>query len=641
VLFLAQIRKPCSRNKYLLSAVAVVTGRSLPAVAECRKRGTLQLVHMAVAGGRRRQNAAVFDDPVDVVHEVALAPWSGGPLQAMNWNPYTSVWPVARDWKGPLSQENVDKAREHQLMHTRFGSGHVNSLKKYFFEAEYNYEGETMWVYKHCKSVEMIIIRPIQESPEIHAYIRQIPGGIKITAVAEDQSTILEQLIYEDERAKFFKAAVHIRCVHLNLCSDNVVLKIYLNNILMNSNLMLHSDQARRVRQRAGPDMGLVGAHRVLVAHDAERAEPVDVIDLTQPEIDSPQPAVDAPQPGVDAPQPMVESPGPKVEPAVADDVEVKPAVADDVEQSRAAVAAAVEVAVAGSFHELKEELNRYRQLSRAGDVTVLTVEGAKCKVQSARAEEELKNLPWNGMCPHGCKMQHRLCRKCWQTCSWNGMYPQPAVDAPQPGVAVPQPGVDAPQPMVESLGPKVEPAVADDVEVEPAFADAPQSVIDATKQKQKGDDYNPWRQAVTITPGKDGTCPHGYLMQHGMCAHYTSPPIFVDLHRACDQAIAFCKTSNKRDLESPGPKVEPTVADDVEVGTAVADDVDGMCTHGLYVYCDCTQDGICPHLLCPHCTVHMYKHSMSPALAKDSIAFCKSYKRDHGTAIAEGATTA
>jgi len=271
VLTIAHLAQASTTN--LFRRITCIRSRGHPAcwtaVAECIHCGALLRVSMANIWG----NAGSYE--VAETRDTA-------------WNPHSSVWPAAREWKGPLSDMNVDKVRQHQLIWVKLTSTAVaaGGARKYTFTTERQYNDYTVWTYAHCRSETVLIIRPVQPCPEVHVVMKPWPielasdtGEVvslqrsKITAfTVEDESTIHEEIITQDVRASEFKLRVKDRLVVLNKCTRMTSLLIYFHNVPMNSNTMLHSD-LRRVRARPAPV-----AERVIVARDIVRDGPRDVV---------------------------------------------------------------------------------------------------------------------------------------------------------------------------------------------------------------------------------------------------------------------------------------------------------------------------------------------------------------------------
>jgi hypothetical protein len=75
-------------------------------------------------------------------------------------------------------------------------------------------------------------------------------AGTKGTAVAEDDTTILEVSITAAVRCREFEAAVLEKCVVLNFCTRQIALTMYHDSVLMTSNTMIMSDWACNYRNR-------------------------------------------------------------------------------------------------------------------------------------------------------------------------------------------------------------------------------------------------------------------------------------------------------------------------------------------------------------------------------------------------------
>ena len=212
----------------------------------------------------------------------------------LQWNPTESVWPHASEWQGPLSHINVIRAREHLPLFAP-GSGPASNTENasysiyqenYTFKEECNLPGgRYLWIYTHSSGMMNLIIRPVPPSPEIHVELK-IPNkheyearcldpmrnrdhnGFIITAVAEDDRTIISRFVTRDLPVLDFKRAVKRKCIELGQCTESTDLTIYHDNVIMSSRMMLESDfrPTRRSRQ--------IDLFPIIAAGDIERPQP-------------------------------------------------------------------------------------------------------------------------------------------------------------------------------------------------------------------------------------------------------------------------------------------------------------------------------------------------------------------------------
>ena len=202
----------------------------------CRSRGGLQPRCSAVLLLRGMMDPFAHEE--DVPFEVAET-------EIIDWNPGRE-WPMAREWKGPLSKMNCDKASRRDTMWVHLtGSGVCG--KKYNFQEEFLWQGNVVWVYKHCRSPTQLIIRQVKPSPRIDVLMTIEAGGVgtRVTAVAGTEE-IYHTVITEDTRAKSFKDTVKRACIYIHgTCTKQTDLTIYYNNAPMSSNLVMRNDMRR------------------------------------------------------------------------------------------------------------------------------------------------------------------------------------------------------------------------------------------------------------------------------------------------------------------------------------------------------------------------------------------------------------
>ena len=217
---------------------------SSAAVAERRNRGALQFGMMGGAPESIEFGPHAF--------EVAVT-------ECIDWNPHCD-WPKSEEWKGPLSDSNIAKARRHEILGV-FKKKY--EFKQGFMVPHYSQSGsdvdnlgvqtlKPVWVYKHCRSDECVIIRPVPPAPRIDVWEEGGRCGTRFTAVAAANRIgpaidICHILITQNERAKEFKEWVKRECVSAGLCSYQSYLTIYYNDALMSSNTVM------RNTWRAGP----------------------------------------------------------------------------------------------------------------------------------------------------------------------------------------------------------------------------------------------------------------------------------------------------------------------------------------------------------------------------------------------------
>ena len=243
----------------------------------CRSRGLPQSRTVAVA-----VMTSIFDK---LLYEVAetIGPHKGNPEisrhhfdhRASVWRgPLSEWWPPASAWRGPLSEENVCNAAAHKTMYVGLTTKSKTGAKKYIFQEEYNLPGgRHLWIYRHCSGKSNLIIRPVPPSPEIHVVMKGFPPdrqgfrckGMQITAVAEDDRTIISELITENCHAAKFKQAVKRKCIELGQCTESTDLTIYHDNVIMSSRMMLEAD-FRPTRRRRQIDL-----FPIIAAGDIER----------------------------------------------------------------------------------------------------------------------------------------------------------------------------------------------------------------------------------------------------------------------------------------------------------------------------------------------------------------------------------
>jgi hypothetical protein len=185
---------------------------------------------------------------MDECYEVKELPWT----HPIEFYVYTGdSW--KGEWYGPLSQKNVERCFKEQDIFTGLTSPGMNSQRMYNFVKAYkDDDGNVLtWRYKHCSNKSALLIRPVQPSPEIHVVMKkQWFGGTKVTAVAENDRSILEWLVTEDVRIGEFKTAVMKRCVEEGLCTRQSVLTMYCDNALVSSNMILRADYDGQKRRR-------------------------------------------------------------------------------------------------------------------------------------------------------------------------------------------------------------------------------------------------------------------------------------------------------------------------------------------------------------------------------------------------------
>ena len=193
---------------------------------------------------------AVFWDPLAAKYEVA---------EISTDVPDVPVCLLAASWRGPLQMETVEKINNHNTIFIGyFGRmNHLNntSVKKYFFKHAYTTDSgiPIMWLYTHCSGKTNLIIREVLPSPEIHVVIKSRHGVTFVTAVAENDRTILEMTVTEDVRCGEFKRAVKKKCVQDGLCTNQTNFTIYYENVLMPSNVMLRKDHDNKKRRLPPP----------------------------------------------------------------------------------------------------------------------------------------------------------------------------------------------------------------------------------------------------------------------------------------------------------------------------------------------------------------------------------------------------
>lgn len=179
-------------------------------------------------------------------------------------------------WKGPVAATSINVCRRHEVLFiggfgdVREGAQRKNA-KKYYFALEWrSASGAPLWRYKHCSGSHELILRQVRPSPEIHLQMTAVADGTKVTAVAEDGRTILEKIVTRDERLQQFKAAVHKRCVELDLCTHQTDLTVYHDNVLLTSNTMLKKEFKKNKKNRLpnvieAPDFDRLPAFRFVI----------------------------------------------------------------------------------------------------------------------------------------------------------------------------------------------------------------------------------------------------------------------------------------------------------------------------------------------------------------------------------------
>ena len=228
---------------------------SSAAVTERRNRGALQFGMF----GENDAPESIESEPY--AFEVAVT-------ECIDWSPHCD-WPKPEEWRGPLSDSNIAKARRHESLSV---SKKKYEFKQGFMIPHFSQSGsvggnlyfgsvggnlgvqtlEPVWVYKHCRSDECVIIRPVPTAPMIVVREEGGPRGTRFTAVAvatriSPEMDICQTLITQNERAQQFKVWIKRECVLAGLCSYQSCLTIYYNNALMSSNAVMRNSW------RAGP----------------------------------------------------------------------------------------------------------------------------------------------------------------------------------------------------------------------------------------------------------------------------------------------------------------------------------------------------------------------------------------------------
>ena len=244
----------------------------------------------------------------------------------LQWNPTESVWPHASEWQGPLSHINVIRAREHLPLFAP-GSGPASNTENAsysIYQENYTFKdacnlpgGRYLWIYTHSSGMMNLIIRPVPPSPEIHVELK-IPNkheyearcldpmrnrdhnGFIITAVAEDDRTIISRFVTRDLPVLDFKRAVKRKCIELGQCTESTDLTMYdEDNVILCDTKILRPGRLHCRRYRL--QNHLIYSFPRIAVGDFERPQP------------DPQPAIDEPQsrtqPAIDEPQSRTQRP--------------------------------------------------------------------------------------------------------------------------------------------------------------------------------------------------------------------------------------------------------------------------------------------------------------------------------------------
>jgi hypothetical protein len=184
--------------------------------------------------------------------------------------------PAASDWRGPLESKSVEMCFRHQAI---FVGLFTTVARKYNFVREYSTGSGTLiaWLYARRLGQPFLLIRKVLPSPEIHIVMTKCDGGTKVTAVAEDDRSILEIIVTEDVRCAEFKSAVKRKCIEQALCTHQTNLTMYHDNALMSSSLKLRKDHDPKKRYNRLPKIIAAPQSRTNVSTVAEPILPLSL----------------------------------------------------------------------------------------------------------------------------------------------------------------------------------------------------------------------------------------------------------------------------------------------------------------------------------------------------------------------------
>ena len=253
---------------YVPNYVARAT-QSAPPRSSCRRnRGVVPAVAVSMS--------VLFHEAVYQweVSELVTDPTLG--RQAAGWYVAAEMMrqPQAA-WK-PINKYTVAKCHDGKPMNIG-GFGGVPGMtsshpKKYIPNGVYtHFDGSYVgWLYVHCRNTHCLIIRKVQASPEIHLEMQPRPPcpilypcrehTTLVTAVAEDDTAIMDLLIFEDVRFQQMKAALKKKCIERGLCTQQTDLTVFHDNIPMTSNNILRAEYDANYKRNRLP--------KVIASHD-------------------------------------------------------------------------------------------------------------------------------------------------------------------------------------------------------------------------------------------------------------------------------------------------------------------------------------------------------------------------------------
>ena len=97
----------------------------------------------------------------------------------MHWKPTESSLPHSKEWKGPMSRENIIKVHSHKVIFLKLTCRSLAGTRKYNFGGHHTLpDGTDLWIYNHCSGTSKLLIRKVKAPLKLQLVLQATDHGL-------------------------------------------------------------------------------------------------------------------------------------------------------------------------------------------------------------------------------------------------------------------------------------------------------------------------------------------------------------------------------------------------------------------------------------------------------------------------------